>query len=51
MARKPVSNDNLQILKQSIKTKEMDRLYIFHGEESYLREYYLSEMRKRLGSY
>ena len=48
MAKKPVSNDNLQVLKQSIKTKEMDRLYIFHGEEAFLLNHYFSQMKKIL---
>ena len=48
MAKKPVSNDNLQVLKQSIKTKEMDRLYIFHGEEAFLLTHYFGQMKKIL---
>ena len=48
MAKKPVANDNLQILKQSIKTKELDRLYIFHGEEVFLLNHYFGQMKKIL---
>ena len=48
MAKKPVVSDNLQILKQSIKTKELDRLYIFHGEEVFLLNHYFGQMKKIL---
>ena len=48
MAKKPQTNDNLQLLKQAIKAKELDRLYIFHGEEVFLLNYYFSQMKKIL---
>ena len=48
MAKKPQTNDNLQILKQSIKAKALDRLYIFHGEEVFLLNHYFSQMKKIL---
>ena len=35
-------------LKGQLKTGELDRLYIFHGEESYLREFYLKELQRVL---
>ena len=48
MARKPQNNDDLQRLKQAVKTKELDRLYIFHGEEVFLLNYYFGQMKKIL---
>ena len=38
----------LQKLKQDLKTGALGQLYIFHGEEAYLRDYYLGEIRKKL---
>lgn len=35
-------------LKADLAAGELGTVYIFHGEESYLREYYLEEMRKSL---
>ena len=35
-------------LKQDITAGTLGNLYIFHGEETYLREYYLSEAAKKL---
>ena len=35
-------------LKQDLKAGTLGQLYIFHGEESYLRDFYLGEMRKKL---
>ena len=37
-----------QRLKQDIAAGTPQNLYIFHGEETYLREYYLSELAKKL---
>ena len=48
MAKKPVVSDNLQVLKQAIKAREPDRLYIFHGEEVFLLNHYFGQMRKIL---
>ncbi|MBQ9148809.1 MAG: DNA polymerase III subunit delta [Oscillospiraceae bacterium] len=48
MAKKPVSNDNLQVLKQEIRSKELGRLYIFHGEEAFLLNHYFEQMKKLL---
>ena len=48
MARKqPVSN-GLQLLKQAIKNKDLGRLYVFHGEETFLLHHYLEQMKKLL---
>ena len=37
-----------QQLKKDIKEGSIGTLYIFHGEETYLRDYYLGEMKKKL---
>ncbi|MBR5542961.1 MAG: DNA polymerase III subunit delta [Oscillospiraceae bacterium] len=34
--------------KDSLKNDNISNLYVFHGEEGYLREYYLSELEKRV---
>ena len=36
-----------QKLKQDLKSGALGSLYIFHGEEAYLRDYYLGEMKKK----
>ncbi len=41
-------NEAFQKLKADISAGQLGCAYIFHGEESYLREYYLEELRKRL---
>ena len=41
-------NDAFKKLKDDLKTGELGCAYIFYGEESYLREYYLGELRKQL---
>lgn len=38
----------LQQLKQDLKANTLGQLYVFHGEEAYLRDYYLGEMKKKL---
>ncbi len=35
-------------LKQDLKEGTLGSLYVFHGEEAYLRDYYLGEMKKKL---
>lgn len=35
-------------LKKALKTGEFDRLYLITGEESYLKEYYLEELKKKV---
>jgi len=37
-----------QTLKQAISTGDIGNLYIFYGEETYLRDYYLQALRKKL---
>ena len=38
----------LPILKQHLKAKQPERLYIFHGEEVFLLKHYLAQLRKQL---
>ena len=42
------SNQGVQKLKEALSSEQLGCAYIFHGEESYLREYYLEELRKKL---
>ena len=37
-----------QTLKKQIKSGEIGSLYVFHGEETYLRDYYLGQMKQKL---
>ena len=41
-------NSAMKDLKRALKEGTLGRLYVFHGEETYLREYYLGEMKKAL---
>ena len=44
MAKKPAKKDGpsgLDLLKADLKTGRFGRLYLFHGEEHYLRDHYL----------
>lgn len=43
-------NSQLQQLKNDLKSGEAGRLYVFYGEERYLLEHYLSELKKKLTS-
>ena len=45
MAKKESTQDNLQILKNRIKTKELGGLYVFHGEEVFLLHYYFDKIK------
>jgi DNA polymerase-3 subunit delta len=38
----------LKQLKQSLKENTIGQLYLFHGEEAYLRDFYLNEIKKRV---
>ena len=38
----------LQQLKKQLKENALGNLYVFHGEEAYLRDHYLGQMKKRL---
>ncbi|MGM9588952.1 MAG: DNA polymerase III subunit delta [Faecousia sp.] len=48
MAKKQEKNTGLQDLKQQIKNKDLGRLYFFHGEETFLLNHYLNQMKKQL---
>ena len=48
MAKKQTPGNGLQELKQALKNKRLGRLYIFHGEETFLLHHYLGQMRKQL---
>ncbi len=51
MARKTEKaekSDNLQLLKAAIKEKNPQRLYFFYGEETYLMQYYLTQLQRLL---
>ena len=41
-------NTAMRELKQALKNGMPEKTYIFHGEEAYLREYYLNELKKVL---
>lgn len=48
MARKQQTGGDLQELKNHIKAKAPGRLYFFHGEETFLLNHYLTQLRKIL---
>ncbi len=48
MAKKQEKENYLQELKQQLKAKDLGRLYFFHGEETFLLNHYLGQMRKQL---
>ncbi len=48
MARQAEAPSGIQQLKAAIKAKRVDRLYIFHGEETFLLHYYIEQLRKLL---
>lgn len=48
MAKKDGGPDRLRELKQSLKLKAPDRLYFFWGEETFLQNYYLEQLKKLL---
>lgn len=48
MAKQETSTNELQRLKQMLRGKQTDRLYFFHGEETFLLNYYLQQMKKML---
>lgn len=48
MAKKEPQKDNYDQLKRELKAKDLGRLYVFHGEETFLLHYYLEQMRKQL---
>lgn len=48
MAKKQDGREALQQLKAALKAGTPDRVYIFHGEEIFLRDHYLNQMKKLL---
>ena len=48
MAKKTVQSSGLQQLKTALKEKNPGRLYIFHGEETFLLTHYLGQLKKQL---
>lgn len=49
MTEKNAANTaGLKALKSSLKSGEFSGLYLIYGEESYLKEYYLQEMKKKI---
>jgi len=49
MAKKQTAEqDNLSVLKQDLKTGSFGRLYFFFGEEHYLRDHYLQQLKSKL---
>lgn len=48
MAEKKKADAGYQKLKQDLAAGEIGSVYIFHGEESYLREFYLKSLRDKL---
>lgn len=48
MAKKAAPTNALQELKNALKNKELGRLYFFHGEETFLLNHYLAQMKKQL---
>ena len=48
MAKRTEENNGLQELKAAIRSKQVERLYFFHGEETFLLHHYLDQLRKLL---
>lgn len=48
MAKKTEKPEGLAQLKQDLKSGSPARLYLFHGEEHFLRDHYLSMLKKKL---
>lgn len=46
MAERKTPNKGYQKLKSDLSAGNIGQVYIFYGEESYLREYYLGEIKK-----
>lgn len=48
MAKEQTNKSGLQELKAMLREKRADRLYIFHGEETFLLHYYFQQLKKLL---
>lgn len=46
--KNPPANEPYRALKRDLTAGTLGRLYLFHGEEAYLRDYYLEQMRRQL---
>lgn len=46
--RSRADNTAMRELKRDLKENRLKSLYVFHGEEAYLRDYYLGELKKAL---
>lgn len=46
MAKKQTVGGGLQELKSGLKNRDLSRLYFFHGEETFLLNYYLEQLKK-----
>ena len=48
MAKKQEKDSSIQELKLQLKNKDIGRLYFFHGEETFLLNHYLNQMKKQI---
>ncbi len=48
MAKRTERDNSLQELKNAIRNKQLERLYFFHGEETFLLHHYLQQLKKLL---
>ena len=48
MAREQTQVNSLQLLKQALREKRTERIYVFHGEETFLLQHYLGQLKKLL---
>ena len=48
MAKQEDRQQSLQLLKNDIRQRQPARLYFFHGEETFLLNYYLQQLKKIL---
>lgn len=48
MAKQQDQSNALALLRQQIREKKTDRVYIFHGEETFLLQHYLGQLKKLL---
>ena len=48
MAKQQEKKNELQLLKEDLRAKRVGRLYVFHGEETFLLSHYLEQLKKLL---
>ena len=48
MAKKQAPSNEFQMLKAALKSHDLGRLYMFHGEETFLLNHYLGQIKKQL---